>query len=119
MVGRIATGEVEEIRAIKSGRVNSGLAGAAARSDKLSPERRSEVARKAAGARWHSIEGEVTLETAMETNTGAKRVASKAAEMSVRMYPNNGLKEPVRKYESTFSAVTVIREMFFPAKAGT
>lgn len=54
MVGRIAVGEIEEVPAIKSGRVRSGEAGGAARAAKLSSERRSEVARKAASARWHA-----------------------------------------------------------------
>lgn len=37
----------------------------------------------------------------------------------VRMYPQvGGLKEPVRKYEDTFSAVTVLREMFYPDDGG-
>ena len=52
MVGRIATGEVEEIPAIKSGRIRSGHEGGNARAAKLSSERRSEVARGAARARW-------------------------------------------------------------------
>ena len=52
MVGRIATGEIEDARAEKSGRVRSGKAGARARADKLTPEERSEIAKKAAAARW-------------------------------------------------------------------
>ena len=52
LVGRIATGEVvEELRA-PSGRVRSGHAGAKARSESMSDEERSAVARKAAAARW-------------------------------------------------------------------
>lgn len=54
MVGRIATGEVEEIPAIKSGRVKSGHAGGRARAENLSPVRRSELAKDAANARWRS-----------------------------------------------------------------
>jgi hypothetical protein len=34
----------------------SGAKGGKVRADKLSPERRSEIARKAAEARWHSSE---------------------------------------------------------------
>ena len=37
---------------IKSGRVQSGKAEAKARADALTPERRSEIAKAAAGARW-------------------------------------------------------------------
>ncbi len=29
-----------------------------------------------------------------------------------RIFPDEGLKEPVRPYSETFSAVTVIKEMF-------
>lgn len=52
MVARIATGEIEDTREEKSGRVRSGHAGARARAEKLTAEERSEVARKAATARW-------------------------------------------------------------------
>lgn len=50
MVGKIATGEIEDNR--QSGRVKSGKAGARARAENLSAEKRSEIARKAASARW-------------------------------------------------------------------
>lgn len=50
MVAKIATGEVEDNK--KSGRVNSGLAGAKARAQNLTSEQRSEIARKAAAKRW-------------------------------------------------------------------
>jgi len=55
MVAKIATGEIEEENtATKSGRTRSGRAGAKARSDRLSSERRQEIAKKAAAARWKS-----------------------------------------------------------------
>ena len=50
MVMQIATGELPDDR--KSGRTRSGKAGAKARADALSSERRSEIAKKAANARW-------------------------------------------------------------------
>jgi hypothetical protein len=50
-VMRIATGEIEETTP-PSGRVRSGQAGAKARARKLNAETRSEIARKAAAARW-------------------------------------------------------------------
>ena len=50
MVAKIATGEIEDAR--KSGRVRSGHAGAKARADSLSSERRKEIAKKAAKKRW-------------------------------------------------------------------
>ena len=50
MVAKIATGEMEDNK--KSARVKSGKAGAKARTDALTPERRSEIAKAAAEARW-------------------------------------------------------------------
>lgn len=52
MVGRIATGEVEEASTPKSGRTRSGHAGAKARVKALSPEKRKGIAKKAAAKRW-------------------------------------------------------------------
>jgi hypothetical protein len=55
LVGRIATGEVEDTTddAPKPARQSqSGKKGGAARSAKLTPEQRSEIARVAADARW-------------------------------------------------------------------
>ncbi len=49
-VGRIATGEAHNNP--KSGKVRSGKTGGAARAAALSPEQRSETARKAAAGRW-------------------------------------------------------------------
>jgi len=40
MVGQLATGEITEILKEPSGKVRSGKAGAAARAEKMSPERR-------------------------------------------------------------------------------
>ncbi len=51
-VAKIATGEAEERPVKKSGRVRSGHAGAKARAQKLTPEHRREIARKAAKVRW-------------------------------------------------------------------
>jgi hypothetical protein len=45
--------KVLETRAQVNGR-NGGLKGGKARAEKLSPERRSEIARKAAQARWQA-----------------------------------------------------------------
>ena len=49
-VAKIATGEIEDNK--KSGRVISGKAGGKARAETLSKEERSEIAKKAASARW-------------------------------------------------------------------
>ena len=51
-VGRIATGEQEETLSPMSGRVRSGKAGALARSQRLTQEERSSIAKKAASTRW-------------------------------------------------------------------
>ena len=52
MVGRIATGEVEESPKSKSGRTRSGIAGAKGRAKALSPDERRVIAKKAAAKRW-------------------------------------------------------------------
>lgn len=55
-VMKIATGEIEEnlkgAPKRQPGRARSGKAGGRARADSLTPERRSEIARAAATARW-------------------------------------------------------------------
>ena len=50
LVAKIATGEIED--SVPSGRRNGGMAGSKARADALPPERRSEIAQKAARTRW-------------------------------------------------------------------
>ncbi len=52
MVGRIATGEVEDKLGKAPGRSASGKKGGPARAVKLSDQQRSEIASAAASARW-------------------------------------------------------------------
>jgi hypothetical protein len=52
MVGRLATGEIEEFPTVTSGRHRSGLAGAKARAEKLTKEERVKIAKTAAATRW-------------------------------------------------------------------
>lgn len=52
IVAKTATGEIEENLEKPSGKVRSGRAGAKARAEKLTPEERSAIAKKAAAARW-------------------------------------------------------------------
>lgn len=56
-VAKILTGEIEEDTGRDDGKDKAaqalGKKGGAARRDKLSPERRAEIARKAAKARWN------------------------------------------------------------------
>ena len=54
MVARIATGEITEELKPKSGRSKSGKAGSLARANSLSKEERSQIAMKAARARWEA-----------------------------------------------------------------
>jgi hypothetical protein len=51
-VGRLSVGDNSEAIKAPSGRVRSGHAGAKARVDSTTSERRQEIARKAAEARW-------------------------------------------------------------------
>ena len=54
LVGRIATGEVEETKRNAGTEANrkGGLKGGKARAKALSPEKRAEIAKKAAASRW-------------------------------------------------------------------
>ena len=52
MVAQIATGEKEDDKDIFSGRTRSGKAGGKARAEKLTAKERSDIAKKAAKARW-------------------------------------------------------------------
>ena len=52
MIGRIATGEIEEPTGKAPNRAKGGRKGAKVRARVLSPEQRSEIARAAASARW-------------------------------------------------------------------
>jgi len=52
MVAKIATGEIKDTTKARSNKAKSGLAGSKARALKLSPEARTEIAKKAASARW-------------------------------------------------------------------
>ena len=52
LVGRIATGEIQDTMKPATGKTRSGIAGAAARAKSMTPEARTAVAKKAAAARW-------------------------------------------------------------------
>ncbi len=52
MVGKIATGEIEDTPSAAPSRANVAKKGAAARAAKLTDEQRAEIAREAANARW-------------------------------------------------------------------
>lgn len=52
MVARIATGEVEDEPDLSSAAAELGRKGGKKRAEKMTPERRSEIAKKAAAKRW-------------------------------------------------------------------
>jgi general stress protein YciG len=53
MVGKIATGEIEDEReALSSAAAELGRKGGQKRAENMTPERRQEIARKAAEKRW-------------------------------------------------------------------
>jgi hypothetical protein len=54
MIGRIATGEIEDERdeKLSSAAAQLGSLGGKKRAENMSPERRAEIARKAAAKRW-------------------------------------------------------------------
>lgn len=104
-VGRIATGEIEEFPAVKSGRVKSGQAGGAARAESLTPERRSEVARDAASVRWRKTE------SAMEDKDQQGK-APAPQEQEASMYADNKLGKQFHDFEDTFSMSTAAKRAF-------
>jgi hypothetical protein len=52
MIGKIATGEIEDDVAAKSAAAQLGSLGGKKRAANMTPERRKEVAQKAAAKRW-------------------------------------------------------------------
>ncbi len=52
IVGRIATGEIDDIGGKTPNRAKGGKAGGKARAQALSPKKRREIAQKAAKSRW-------------------------------------------------------------------
>jgi hypothetical protein len=52
MVGRIATGEIEDAKGKAPNRAKGGKVGGAARAKVLTTEKRREIAKKAAKSRW-------------------------------------------------------------------
>jgi hypothetical protein len=52
MIGRIATGEIEDDWPIASAAAQMGKLGGKARAAAMTPERRAEIARAAAAKRW-------------------------------------------------------------------
>lgn len=57
MVGRIATGEVEDEReTLSSAAAEMGRKGGKARAEAMTPERRAEIAKAAAAKRWERKE---------------------------------------------------------------
>ena len=53
MIGKIATGEIEDEReTLSSAAAQLGSKGGKARAENMTPERRAEIARKAAEKRW-------------------------------------------------------------------
>ena len=68
MIGKIATGEIEETAYESPGRKRSGHAGASARANSLSPEARTASAKAAAYARWK--EGKVMTDVIADPLAG-------------------------------------------------
>jgi len=54
MVGRIATGEIEDTKGIAPNRAKGGKIGGKVRAERLSEAKRQEIAKKAAKSRWKS-----------------------------------------------------------------
>ena len=104
MVGRIATGDIEEISVEPK-----GAAGGKARAKALSSSKRSEIASLAARRRWQN-EGRDMKQTAEKGSEAA------CGRKAVRMYPNNKLRDQVRDFGTNLSAFTVMKDAFADAK---
>jgi len=52
MVAKIATGQIEDSRELSSAAAEMGRKGGKKRAENLSPDRKKEIARKAAAKRW-------------------------------------------------------------------
>ena len=97
MVGRIATGEIDEVPIEARGSV-----GGRARAEALSSAKRSEIARLGAERRWQG-KGTRDMTTAVKETVAHGREA-------VRMYPNNQLGPQVRKLSDAFSGFEMLRQ---------
>ena len=61
MIGKIATGEIEDEREeLSSAAAQLGSKGGKKRAENMTPERRAEVARKAAASRWAKTKNDST-----------------------------------------------------------
>jgi hypothetical protein len=100
-VAKIATGEIEESPIEQKGSV-----GGKARAAKLSPSKRSEIARLAARRRWQE------KGTNMTQTAGRESEAATSGRQAVRMYPSNQLKDQVRDFGSNLSAFAVMKDAF-------
>jgi hypothetical protein len=56
LIGRIATGDIEDTPSKSPNRAKGGRIGGKRRSDALSPQERTNIAKKAAAARWRKTE---------------------------------------------------------------
>lgn len=100
MVGKIATGEIEEAPIVPR-----GATGGRARAEALSPSKRSEIASLAATTRWHLMKEDDDMQTA-KNETGAR------GPQAVCMYPNNGLGEQKKDLSEAFSGFEMLRQRF-------
>lgn len=91
MVGRIATGDLDDDGYVAPGRKNSGASGGAARANSLSADRRQEIAKSAAAKRWGKEE----------------TMNSQVQRMSAAMFPSEGTQVVnVKFFLGTSRAVT-------------
>ena len=78
-VARIATGEMEDTRYASQNRHKSGVAGAKARMMKLDASERSEIATKAAQARWEKENDMIEQQQSPKSKLAAIYAAKKEA----------------------------------------
>ena len=100
LVGRIATGEIEETPI-----ASKGAAGGKARAEALLPSERSEIASLAATKRWQMRKEDDDMQTAKSETVARGREA-------VCMYPNNGLGPQKKEFGEAFSGFGMLRDRF-------
>jgi hypothetical protein len=100
MVGKIATGEIED-----TSDEPIGSHGGKARAASLAPSRRSEIASLAAKRRWQRKGSDMTQAARRESE------AETAGREAVRMYPNNRLGPQAREFDQAFSGFAMLREL--------
>jgi hypothetical protein len=93
MVARIATGEEEDTSYVSKNRRKSGVSGAKARMEKLGAKERSEIATRAAEARWKTQEATMNVtDNACDTVAALYKKKEAAGLVDVKFFVDDAYK---------------------------